>query len=92
MTDISLDDLIQKDKQKNKAARKSKVAVVLNRSYMNDHLTHIKKDISQPIEMINFNIIRKTNQEIALMMAIGQPHTFLNNPANISQQLAKAKQ
>jgi hypothetical protein len=23
---------------------------------------------------------------------IGQPHTFLNNPANISQQLAKAKQ
>jgi hypothetical protein len=67
MTDISLDDLIQKDKQKNKAARKSKVAVVLNRSYMNDHLTHIKKDISQPIEMINFNIIRKTNQEIALI-------------------------
>jgi len=23
---------------------------------------------------------------------VGQPHTFLNNPANISQQLAKAKQ
>jgi 23S rRNA G2445 N2-methylase RlmL len=23
---------------------------------------------------------------------LGQPHTFLNNPANISQQLAKAKQ
>jgi len=27
-----------------------------------------------------------------LAKTLGQPHTFLNNPANISQQLAKAKQ
>jgi len=27
-----------------------------------------------------------------MQVNIGQPHTFLNNPANISQQLAKAKQ
>jgi hypothetical protein len=30
--------------------------------------------------------------EDLLRLALGQPHTFLNNPANISQQLAKAKQ